>query len=52
MYVLSTPILFQTFKVSVYHTFFAQDFAAMGSSSFNPHTRFLEYSAEWTGGAA
>ena len=22
----------------------------MGSSSFNPQTRFLEYSAEWTGG--
>ena len=34
------------------HTFFARGFAVLikHSSSFNPHTRFLEHSAEWTVG--
>ena len=35
---------------SIYQTFIAWDFAAMGSYSFNPHTRFLEHLAEWTVG--
>ena len=40
-----------TVKV-LHHTFFARGFAVliMYSSSFNPHTRFLEHSAEYTGG--
>ena len=29
-----------------YHTLFVRDFAAMGSSSFNPHAHFLVQSAE------
>ena len=31
---------------SVIHTLFVGDFAAMGSSSFNPHAHFLVHSAE------
>ena len=32
------------------HTLFVRDFAAMDSSSFNPHAQFLVHSALWTGG--
>ena len=35
-------------KGSAIHTLFAQDFAAVGSSSFNPHAQFPVHSAEWT----
>ena len=31
---------------SLIHTLFARDYAAMGSSSFNPHAQFLVHSAE------
>ena len=31
--------------LSVYHTLFARDFAAMGSYSFNPQSRFPDHSA-------
>ena len=30
------------------HTLFVRDFAAMGSSSFNPQVQFPVHSAEWT----
>ena len=33
-------------KGSVIHTIFVRDFAAMGSSSFNPHAQLLVHSAE------
>ena len=35
-------------KDSVYNTLFARDFAAMGSYSINPRSRFPDHSAELT----
>ena len=35
-----------TFKVWITQIIFVRDFAAMGSSSFNPHAKFLVHSAE------
>ena len=37
-----------TRSLSYYYTLFARDFAAMGSSLFDPHAQFPLHSAEWT----
>ena len=42
-------VTFTIIQFSVYnHTFFARDFAAMGSYSFNPQSQFPDHSAEST----